>query len=194
LIFLAVHFTLYSNAYLLYDLRKEDETITKIEDKEYDIWILLSRVYHLIAMLRKLELSKFNILPTQSYILFIIKALGDDTTPSKVSEFVYQQRSSISDILNRMVKQGLIKKTNNKGSNKRVIVTLTEKGEKALVRSKNREYLHKVMSSLTEEEKRQLESGLEVLRDNAINELSITQKTILRPSQISRYYRQKNLL
>lgn len=194
MIFLAVHFTLYSNAYLLYDLRKEDETITKIEDKEYDIWILLSRVYHLIAMLRKLELSKFNILPTQSYILFIIKALGDDTTPSKVSEFVYQQRSSISDILNRMVKQGLIKKTNNKGSNKRVIVTLTEKGEKALVRSKNREYLHKVMSSLTEEEKRQLESGLEVLRDNAINELSITQKTILRPSQISRYYRQKNLL
>ena len=168
--------------------------MSKIEDKEYDIWILLSRVYHLIAMLRKLELSKFNILPTQSYILFIIKALGDDTTPSKVSEFVYQQRSSISDILNRMVKQGLIKKTTNKSSNKRVIVTLTEKGEKALARSKNREYLHKVISSLTDEEKQQLESGLEILRDNAINELSITQKTIMRPSQISRYYRQKNLL
>ena len=168
--------------------------MSKIEDKEYDIWILLSRVYHLIAMLRKLELSKFNILPTQSYILFIIKALGDDTTPSRVSEFVYQQRSSISDILNRMVKQGLIKKTTNKGSNKRVIVTLTEKGEKSLARSRNREYLHKVMSSMTDEEKQQLESGLEKLRDSAINELSITQKTILRPSQISRYYRQKNLL
>ncbi len=165
----------------------------KIEDKEYDIWILLSRVYHLIAMLRKLELSKYNILPVQSYILFIIKALGNETTPSKISEYVYQQRSSISDILNRMVKQGLIRKTNKSGGNKRVIVTLTAKGEKALALSKKREYLRKVMTSLTDEKKRQLESAMEILRDNAINELSITQKTIMRPSQISKYYRQKNL-
>jgi DNA-binding MarR family transcriptional regulator len=168
--------------------------MSKIEDKEYDIWILLSRVYHLIAMLRKLELSKYNILPVQSYILFIIKALGNETTPSKISEYVYQQRSSISDILNRMVKQGLIRKTNKSGGNKRVIVTLTSKGEKALTLSKNREYLHKVLSSLSEDKKQQLESAMEILRDSAINELSITQKTIMRPSQISRYYRQKNLL
>jgi DNA-binding MarR family transcriptional regulator len=163
--------------------------MSKTEDKEYDIWILLSRVYHLIAMLRKMELSKYNILPTQSYILFFIKALGNQTTPSEISEYVYQQKSSISDILNRMVKQGLIKKTNKSGGNKRVIVTLTAKGEKALTLSKNRIYLHKVMSSLTEEEKRQLESAMEILRDSAIKELSRTQKTIMRPSQISKYYR-----
>jgi DNA-binding MarR family transcriptional regulator len=168
--------------------------MSKIGDKEYDLWILLSRVYHLIAMLRKLELSEYNILPVQSYILFIIKALGNETTPSNVSEYVYQQRSSISDILNRMVRQGLIKKTNKPGGKKRVIVTLTAKGKKALNLSKNREYLHKVMSSLTEEKKQQLESAMEILRDAAINELSITQKTIMRPSQISKYYRKKNQL
>jgi DNA-binding MarR family transcriptional regulator len=168
--------------------------MSKIVDKEYDLWILLSRVYHLIAMLRKLELSKYNILPVQSYILFIIKALGNENTPSNISEYVYQQRSSISDILNRMVKQGLIKKTNKARGNKRVIVTLTAKGEKALKLSKNREYLHKVMSSLTEEEKQQLESAMEILRDAAINELAITQKTIMRPSLISKYYRKKNQL
>lgn len=168
--------------------------MSKIEDKEYDIWILLSRVYHLIAMLRKLELSKYDILPVQSYILFIIKALGSDPTPSKISEYVYQQRTSISDILTRMVKQGLIKKTNNANSKKRVIVTITPKGEKALEISKNRVYLHKVLATLSDEDKKNLESGLELLRDSAVNELSSTQKTILRPSQISRYYRQKDLL
>jgi DNA-binding MarR family transcriptional regulator len=166
----------------------------KIDDKEYDIWILLSRVYHLIAMLRKLELSKYDILPVQSYILFVIKALGDEPTPSKISEYVYQQRTSISDILNRMLKQGLIKKTSNANSKKRVIVTITPKGEKALAISRNRVYLHTVMESLDDDMKKQLESGLELLRDSAINELSLSQKTILKPSQISRYYRQKNLL
>ena len=167
--------------------------MSEIEDKEYDIWILLSRVYHLIAMLRKLELSKYNILPVQSYILFIIKALGNEPTPSKIAEFVYQQKTSVSDILNRMVKQGLIKKTTNANSKKRVIVSITPKGEKALELSKNRTYLHKVMSALDSEKRKQLESCLEILRDAAINELSLTQKTILRPSQISRYYQQKNL-
>ena len=165
-----------------------------IEDKTYDLWILLSRVYHLIAKLRNLELLNYNILPVQSYILFIIKALGNETTPTEISGYVYQQRSSISDILNRMAKQGLIIKTNKSGGKRRVIVTLTDKGEKALAISADREYLHKVMSSLTEEKKRQLESSLEMLRDAAINELSVTQKTIMPPSLISKYYRKKNLL
>jgi DNA-binding MarR family transcriptional regulator len=168
--------------------------MSKITDKEYDLWILLSRVYHLIAMLRKLELAKYEILPVQSYILFVIKALGNETTPSNISEHVYQQRSSISDILNRMVKQGLIKKVNKAKGNKRVIVSLTSEGENALQLSQNRNYLHKVMSSLTVEEKQQLESAMEILRDTAINELAVTQKTILRPSLISKYYRKKNQL
>jgi len=166
----------------------------KVEDKEYDLWILLSRVYHLVAKLRNLELLKYNILLVQSYILFVIKALGNETTPTEISGYVYQQRSSVSDILNRMEKQDLITKTNKSGGKKRVIVRLTENGEKALELSKNREFLHKVMSSLTEEKKRQLESSLETLRDAAIKELSITQKTIIKPSQISKYYREKNLL
>lgn len=168
--------------------------MSKISDKEYDIWILLSRVYHLIAMLRKLELTKYKILPVQSYILFVIKALGNETTPSNISEYVYQQRSSISDILNRMVKQGLIKKVHKAKGNKRVIVSLTPDGETALELSQNRNYLHKVMSSLSEAEKQQLESAMEILRDAAVNELDVTQKTIMRPSLISKYYRKKNQL
>lgn len=166
----------------------------EIQEKDYDIWILFSRVYHLIAKLRNLELVKYNILPVQSYILFIIKSLGNETTPTEISGYVYQQRTSISDILNRMVKQGLIVKRNNKGGKRRVIITLTEKGEEALELSKNREFLQNVMSALTDRKKQQFESSLEILRDTAINELSLTQKTIMPPSQISKYYREKNLL
>ena len=168
--------------------------MSEIEEKGYDLWILLSRVYHLIAKLRNLELERYKILPVQSYILFIIKSLGNETTPTEISGYVYQQRSSISDILNRMVKQGLITKTNKIGGKRRVIIKLTEKGEEALKLSKNREFLQVVMSSLTDRKKQQLESSLEILRDAAINELSLTQKTIMPPSQISKYYREKNLL
>jgi len=169
-------------------------TIRQIEDEEYDLWILISRVYHVIAKLRKVELSKYSIAPTQSYILLIIKALGNQTTPTELSRYVYQERSSVSDILNRMEKQGLIVKTKKSGERKRVIVTITEKGEESLRLSRNRECLHKVMSSLTDEERQQLVSCLEILRDNAINELNIHEKQILPPSRISEYYHKKGSL
>ena len=169
-------------------------TIRQIEDEEYDLWILISRVYHVIAKLRKMELSEYNIAPTQSYILLIIKALGNQTTPTELSKFVYQERSSVSDILNRMEKQGLILKTKKSGEKKRVVVTITKKGEESLRISRNREYLHRVMSSLTDEERQQLVLYLEILRDNAINELSVREKEILPPSRISEYYHKKGSL
>ncbi len=164
-----------------------------IKDKEYDLWILISRVYHMMAKLRNMELNKYNILPTQAYILYIMQALGNETNPAELSRYVYQQRSSVSDILNRMEKQGLItksKKTDGKG---RILVKMTEKGEKALQLSSEREYLHSVLSALNEDKRRQLESALEIVRDRAIDELSTYQKTVLPPSQLSKYYQEKNI-
>ncbi len=166
----------------------------KREDKEYDLWILISRVYHMIAKLRNMELNKYGILPVQQYILFILQALGNNTTPSEISRYVYQQRSSVSDILNRMVKQGLITKERKSDGKGRVLIKMTEKGEKALQLSSERQHLHNVMSVLNEEKRRQLESALELLRDRAVEEFSVYQKTILPPSQLSKYYQERDLL
>jgi len=172
----------------------EDFKSRKRDDKEYDLWILISRVYHMIAKLRNMEMNKHGILPVQAYMLFIIRAMGNETTPAELSRFVYQQRSSVSDILNRMEKQGLISKEKKSEGKGRILVKMTEKGEKALQLSVQRRHLHNVMSSLNEEKRQQLESILEILRDRSVEELSVYQKTILPPSQLSKYYQEKELL
>ena len=166
----------------------------KREDTEYDLWILLSRVYHMIAKLRNVEMNKYGILPVQAYMLYMIQAMGNATTPAELSRFVYQQRNSVSDILKRMEKQGLITKSKSTGRNGRVLVRMTEKGSKALQLSKQREHLHNIMSVLNREKKQQLESVLELLRDRAIEEFSSDRKTVLPPSQLSQYYQEKGLL
>jgi DNA-binding MarR family transcriptional regulator len=162
----------------------------KREDREYDLWILLSRVYHMVAKLRNMEMNKQGILPVQAYMLFIIQAMGNATTPAELSRFVYQQRNSVSDILKRMEKQGLITKEKASKGNGRILVKMTEKGKKILQLSKQREHLHNVMSVLNEEKRRQLESLLELMRDRAIEELTVYQKTVLPPSQLSKYYQE----
>jgi DNA-binding MarR family transcriptional regulator len=93
-----------------------------------------------------------------------------------------------------MEKQGLITKGKKLDGKGRVSVKMTEKGEKALQLSEQREHLHNVMAVLNEEKRRQLESIMEILRDKAVEEFSVYQKTILPPSQLSKYYQDREIL
>jgi DNA-binding MarR family transcriptional regulator len=162
-------------------------------EKEYDIWVLLSIVYHMIAKLRRLELSKHNVLPVQAYILFILHALGDEASPTEISRYAYEHKSAISDILIRMEKQGLIAKSKNSAGGGRVKVKLTEKGEEALQLSSERTFLLKVMYGIAPENIEQLESCLALIRDNAKSQLGVNEKNFLPPSEVSGHYRKKVL-
>jgi len=175
-------------------VKVKDLNKRKRDDKEYDLWILISRVYHMIAKLRNMEMGRYNILRVQAYMLYVIRSMGNETTPAELSRFVYQQRSSVSDILNRMEKQGLITKTPKTEGRGRVLVKITEKGEHVLDSWEQRVHLHSVMAVLSEEKRKQLESIMELLRDAAVAEFAEYQKTILPPSQLSRYYREKELM
>jgi MarR family transcriptional regulator, organic hydroperoxide resistance regulator len=162
-------------------------------DIEYDIWILLSRVYRMIANLRRMELSKHEILPVQAYILLVISKLDNDTSPTELCQYVYQQKNSVSDILNRMEKQGLIQKTETSNEKARIHIKLTEKGEQVLKLSKEREYLHKVMSSLTPKQTLQLVSCLEILRDSAMDQFALNEKKFVPLSQLSKSFNKKEI-
>jgi hypothetical protein len=75
-----------------------------------------------------------------------------------------------------------------------VKVKLTEKGEEALQLSSERAFLQKVMSGLTPEKIEQLESFLELMRDNAKNQLDVHDKNFIPPSKVSKHYRKKELM
>lgn len=173
--------------------RVADFKTKKTEDELYDLWILMSRLYHMIAKIRNMEMGKYGILPIQSYMLYMIRAMGNATSPAELSRFVYQQRNSVSDILKRMEKQGLITKEKRSNVNGRLVVKMTARGEKVLELSQNRAHLFNIMSALDEGKRRQLESLLILLRDKAIEELTAYGKTYLPPSQLSKYYREKGL-
>ncbi len=147
----------------------------------------------MIAKIRNMEMRKYGILPVQSYMLLMIDAMGNAATPGQLSRFAYQQRNSVSDIIKRMEKQGLVIKRKRSDANGRILVKMTKKGEKVLQLSKNRFHLHRIMSALDEGKRRQLESLLILLRDRAIEELSVYAKTDLPPSKLSKYYQEKGL-
>jgi DNA-binding MarR family transcriptional regulator len=141
-----------------------------IEDKDYELWVLLAQAGEAMYKARQRELRRYNLSPRQSAVLFIIRAIGDKVTPAEISRWLLRESHSVSEIISRMEKQGLLKKVKDLDRKNLVRIELTEKGSEAYNRAIKRESIHKTMSALSDEERRQFSSTLKTIRDRAIQE------------------------
>ncbi len=149
---------------------------TKPVDQDYNLWALLEQVTTLILNARDQELSEYGTTAMQAAVLFITNQVGDETTPAQISRWIFRKPSSVTGILNRMVKAGLVERTKDLPKRNQVRVRLTEKGQKAYKQSLKRVPIHKVISALSEEERRQLASLLEKLRAKALKVTGVKYK------------------
>lgn len=91
----------------------------------FDAWFLLDQTKFLISRLRDIELSELGVTPEQAAILRIL-AHGKATIAS-IEESWMRKPQSISALITRMTKQGLVRK--KKYPKKKIIeISLTEKG------------------------------------------------------------------
>ncbi len=139
-------------------------------NRDYALWTLLAQARHILYQARQRELKGVGISGTQARALFTIQAIGDRATPAEISRWMGRRPHSTSDLLSRMEKQGLVKKTNDLGRRNLIRVSLTEKGHQAYRQSVKVEPIHRVMSILSPEEHKQLTSLLRRVRDKAIQE------------------------
>jgi len=147
-------------------------TFTNV-DKDYKLWILLHQSKDYVAKVRDNELNKFGISIAEGGTLYVIKAIGrieGKVTPSKIAKGMLRQHHTVTALLKRMEKKGLVTRNQDPDNKGALIIRLTEKGETILKQSYDRESLHRVMSVFSDEEKDQLEEYLFRLRDNAIKQ------------------------
>lgn len=143
------------------------------EDRDYNLWVLLHQTRDATYNAREKELRQYGISPMEAAVLFIIQAIGDEATPAEISRWLFRKQHSVTALLVRMEKRGLVKKTRDLARKNMVRVTITEKGTQAYSNSANRDSIHKIMSTLSEEEHRQLSASLLKVRDVALKEIKI---------------------
>ena len=146
-------------------------------DEDYKLWVLFLRVRDMAFKARQRELTRHNISPRQSAILFAIKDAGRNATPGEIARRSFREPHSVSEILSRMEKDGLVEKNKVQGGGNRVIVTLTKKGQNAFRLSSKRDSIHRMISALSKEERRQLKGCLMTLWDSALKELESKPET-----------------
>ncbi|MDD5288922.1 MAG: MarR family winged helix-turn-helix transcriptional regulator [Dehalococcoidales bacterium] len=137
-------------------------------DRDYNLWVLIRQTRDAMIKAREKELAQSGLSSIQAAVLFTLQAIGNEATPAEISRRLVREPHSVSGLLNRMEKQGLIKKLKDLPRKNMVRVTMTEKGQKAYYQSTERTIMHSILSILTEDERKDTWVLLEKLRDKSL--------------------------
>jgi DNA-binding MarR family transcriptional regulator len=139
--------------------------------RDYDLIGLLNQTTETIFRARQKELNQYNISTSQGAVLFITQALGEKASISEISRWLLRKPHTVSEIVSRMEKKGLIKKTKAPKRKSIIKVELTQNGLEVYQKSKKRHSFQNILSSLSLEERQQMLSYLQRLKESAVNEL-----------------------
>ena len=140
-------------------------------DEDYNLWVLLAQARDAMFKVRQRELKRYGVSTAEANILSLIKDITDKTTLAEIAQPLIRETHTVSEIINRMQKRGLVRKAHDPDRSKGVRVELTDKGHEAYRQSLGRESIHRIMSPLSKNKRHQLRSNIKELRDSALKEL-----------------------
>ena len=153
------------------------------EDEDQDLWLLLTHTRYAVFRAREKELQRYGVSPEQVGLLFVVQALGNKATPAAISRHIIRQPHTVSALVDRMAKRGLVKKVKDLDRKNLVRVVMTEKGKKTYELSTKRGPIHRILGSMEPKERKQFRDTLEKLLTKARKEIGLDRDE-LPPSDI----------
>ena len=145
----------------------------EFENPAKGVWVLLRQVYNLISKCNDLVFSNYKLTTEQHSVLMAIKHIEDPVKVTDVARWLDRSVNSVSMIIDRMVKVGLVIRRRDLPDRRAVRLTITSKAEEAFVPATiaGWELIQEILSSLSDEDILTLRSLLEVLRDKTYDYL-----------------------
>ena len=129
------------------------------------LWLLLPRVGDALALCQDAIFSQYGITTEQWRVLTCIKSRGPLRLVDLAS-ILERGPNSMSMLVHRMVKAGLVRRTRDSKDRRTVFVSLTDKGTEAVEPAVPAawEFMHKLLSPLSYDDQRALASMLETIK------------------------------
>jgi MarR family 2-MHQ and catechol resistance regulon transcriptional repressor len=136
-------------------------------------WLLLRQVPNLVSRCEDQVFSKHGLTTERHAVLMVIKHIDGPVRPTDVARWLDLSVNSVSMIIDRMVKAGLVKRARDRKDRRTVFLTVTEKAEKAyaLASVAGWALIQEIMAPLSDKDKRNLIKLLETLRDKTYDYL-----------------------
>jgi DNA-binding MarR family transcriptional regulator len=141
-------------------------------DEYFMLWILIAQNRDAILRARERDYARYGISNERRAVLFIIENNGGRATPVEIARDLFRELHSVTEMLKRMEKDGLIERYKGSGRSK-VEVGLTKKGLDVFNQSLYNETDKRIFSVLSASERKQLASSLFKLRRKVLQDLGI---------------------
>ena len=135
-------------------------------------WMRVMSMATVMERARNLELAKFGLNMPQTDVLYCLKVSKEPMTPMKLARMLHKQPHTVSALVHRMERQGLLTTKRDLNRKNWVRVSLTKKGEEAVKQWAAASEVPDAMSCLSKKESEALyaitkklhNKSLEVLR------------------------------
>jgi DNA-binding MarR family transcriptional regulator len=155
-------------------MKNTNSGISKVEsDADYRLLSRLRQATDAVYNIRQKELKQFNITPEQVGAMHLIHTFGNQANAFELSKVLNRKPSTMTVLLRRMEREGLIKKTVDKRKKNMIRLSLTRKGAVCYEKGLELSMVGEVFRRLSSEQKNQLSSLLEQLRDAALENQNI---------------------
>ena len=169
----------YSYYLIVSDVKYEKMKKLKITE-DYRLWLLLNKTRSAIYKLRHRKVGQY-LPPNQAAALVTIWAFNGQITPAELSRQLFLEPHSVSELIVRMEKKGLVTKARDKNRGNIVRLSITDKGSKLCRRVMGEDLIHGIIASLTDEQREQLRSSLSVMFAASLKELGMESDDLLLP-------------
>ena len=149
--------------------------MSKANDPRIKLHALLDSTRETIQKAVKLELAQYQMSLPQVKVMHMLAQSEEGLTPAQLSEFAIRELNSITTLINRMQKKGLVKKVKRDGDNKTYVI-LTDKGVDIYTNTVTERSIMLIFDTLSDEEKYQLTGLLSKLQTKARNLLGLDYK------------------
>jgi DNA-binding MarR family transcriptional regulator len=136
----------------------------KKNDPEVNLYILLDQTDGIVTSAVELEIEHLKMTQPQVRVLTMLSRQDKPATLEELANWTLKEFNSVSTLINRMEKKGLVKKTKTNGDLK-TYISLTEKGSDLYHKQVTERSIHLIFDKLSSQEKKQLDSTLKKIRD-----------------------------
>jgi MarR family transcriptional regulator, organic hydroperoxide resistance regulator len=138
--------------------------------KYYNLWLLLSQTRSAIFKVRHKKIGQY-LPPNQAAALISIWGMEGRITPLQLSRRLFLEPHTVSEIVSRIEKKGLVTKEKERHIGNTVRIKITEKGIETCKKVMGQDLIGEYMSRLSEEQRVYLKESLMILYRAALKDL-----------------------
>jgi DNA-binding MarR family transcriptional regulator len=147
---------------------------TNLPTKVTELYPLFNNTSFIISRARELELANFDLTLEQGVLLHTLIKLGGSATLSEIATSTVRQYHSVSTLVNRMARSGLVKKVKY-SDKKKFQVSITDKGQNTYGRATCNS-LDMIFSVLSRKDQKAFAKYLQLLSTRARDVLGLDYK------------------